>query len=91
MNNELAKAMVDAIRNQWGLKGNRLDSKHIYEELTAKGVKIPEGDMNEILDYFKRAGVINGLGYMNSTGVRQHGAMAIGQVNLDLLDQLDFD
>jgi len=91
MNTELAKAMVDAIRNQWKLKGRYLDSQDVYEELIAKGVEVPEGDMNVILDNFKKAGVINGPGYINSTAVRQHGAMRITSINLQLLDQLDFD
>ena len=91
MNTKLAKAIVPALRNQWNLKHNRLDSKDVYEELIANGVDVPENDMYEIWEAFQKAGVISGQGYMNSSANKQHGSMAIGRVNLQLLDQLDFD
>jgi len=91
MNTKLAKALVPALRNQWNLKGNGLDSKDVYEELIANGVDVLDWNMGEILENFKKAGIINGPGYMNSTAARQHGGMVITMVNLELLDQLDFD
>jgi hypothetical protein len=89
MNTHLAKEVANVIREKW--KGRNLDSKEVYQDLIARNVEVPSEDMNIILGNFKKAGVINGLEYMNSTGVAQHGAMVIGRVNLELLDQLDFD
>jgi hypothetical protein len=83
--------MAEVIRDNWRVRPRELDSKEVYEELKARGIKVPKGDMDEILENFKKAGVINGLGYMHPTAVEQHGAMVIGSVNLELLDQLDFD
>jgi hypothetical protein len=91
VNIQLAKAMAKVIRDKWNPKTHQLDSKEVYEELIARGVEVPEGDMSEILEDFKKAEVIRGSGYMNSAGVKQHGAIVITSVRLELLDQLDFD
>lgn len=91
MNTGLAKAMGEVIQDKWNPNVRELDSKEVYEELRAREIEVPEGDMNEILESFKKAGIVGGPGYMNSAGVRQHGAMVITSVNLALLNQLDFD
>jgi hypothetical protein len=91
MNNKLATAMKEVIRDKWNPKTHNLNSKEVYEELIARGVEVPPGDMNEIIGEFKKAGIITGPGYMDSTGVQQHGATVIARVNLDLLEQVEFD
>jgi hypothetical protein len=91
MNTELAKAMARVIGDKWNQKARELDSKEVYEELRIREIEVPEGDMHEILESFKKAGIITGPGYMNSAGNRQHGAMVITSVDLALLNQLDFD
>jgi len=89
MNTQLAKAVADVLRDKWNSR--ELDSEDIYGELVARNVQVPEGHMDEILENFKKAGIINGVGYMHPYAVKQHGAMVIGSVNLELLAQLDFD
>jgi hypothetical protein len=91
MNTQLAKAIVEVIRAKWNPNMRELDSKDIYHELLAKSIEIPENDMSEILEKFKKAGVINGEGYKHPTAHGRHGAFVITAVNLELLDQLDFD
>ena len=91
MNTELAKAMGEVIRDKWNPNVRQLNSKEVYEELRAREIEVPEGDMNEILESFKKAGIVSGPGYLNSAGARQHGTMLITSVNLAKLNQLDFD
>ena len=95
MNVELAKAIADVLRDSWtplpeGARAE-LDSAAVYKDLISRGVEVPEGDMAEVLDQFKKAGIIGGPGYMNSEAHRQHGGMVITSVNRRLLDDLDLD
>jgi hypothetical protein len=89
MNTQLARAVADVIKDKW--ESRELDSEEVYEELIVRKVEVPEGDMDEILEQFKKAGIIKGVGYVNDDAVKQDGAMLITWVNLDLLDQLSFD
>ena len=95
MNTKLAEAIAKVLRAKWSSvpEGSRreLDSEEIYNDLIARGVQVPEGDMSEVLDQFKKAGIIGGPGYMNSDAHKQHGGMVITSVDRQLLDYLDFD
>ena len=90
MNEELAKEVAEMITKKWNPEIPDLDSEDIYLGLIGKGVNVPEHDMNEILETFKRAGLIGGPGYINDDAVRQHGAMTITSVNIGLLEQVQF-
>ena len=53
------------------------DSKTVYDRLVGKGVEVPPGAMDEILEDFHNSGLIVGPGYHDEEGIRQHGARAI--------------
>jgi len=95
MNTKLAEAIGETLRSKWSSvpegSPRELDSEEIYHDLIARGIHVPEGDMSEVLDQFRKAGIIGGPGYMNSDANKQHGAMVITSVDQQLLDYLDFD
>lgn len=73
MNSKLATEVARVIRDKWNefppdQLRRELDSEEVYNELVARNVEVPEGDMAEILETFKKAQLIGGPGYMNSDG-----------------------
>jgi len=91
MNQELAKSVADVIRDKWDPNTGTLSSEEIYQELIARGVQVPEGDMKEIFDTFIKAGIVGGPRPIDRDAFTQHGSIVITSVNDALLGQLDFD
>ena len=91
MNQNLAVAIANLLREKWDLALGPLYSETIYKELIAQGHQVPEGDMKEIFDKFIQAGIINGHRNNDWESSKQHGCMLITLMDMDLLDQLDFD
>jgi hypothetical protein len=92
LNTELAKVVAEIIRERCIRATPELDtSADIYEALISRGIQVPDGDMEEILDKFNRAGIVDCRQYLDRDGIRKHGAMSFISVNLQSLDQLEFD
>jgi hypothetical protein len=91
INEELAKLVADVIHNRWNPMLGSFSSEEIYKELITRGIQVPEGDMKVVFDTFIKAGVISGTRPINRDAFIQHGSIVITSVDLDLLNQLDFD
>src|ERR1044072_7753470 len=86
MNEELARRIAESAIDKWdSSRTTSLDSEEIYKELIAKGIEVPENQMNEVLQSFKESAIIRGPGYLNSTAIKQHGAITITLINIPLL------
>lgn len=77
MNKELAKSVADVIRDKWHSATGGFSSEDIYQELIARGVQVPEGDMKEIFDTFINAGIVGGPRPINRDAFTQHGSIVI--------------
>lgn len=96
MNTKFATEVARVIRDKWiafpqDQFRREIDSGEVYNELVSRNVEVPEGDMAEILETFERAQLIGGPGYMNSEAHKRDGAMVITSVNIQLIEQLEFD
>ena len=60
-----------------------LDSKEVLKELENRGEKVPPYAMDRIFNFLLQEGCINGPQYIDSTGVREHGAIVITRINPD--------
>lgn len=79
----LMRSMWKIILKMWEAGNRRIESKSILKELLKRGEKVRDYAMDRILEYLLVAGHIRGPQYMNSTDVKEHGAMIITWVNAD--------
>ncbi|MCI0489325.1 MAG: hypothetical protein L0229_22260 [Blastocatellia bacterium] len=75
----LMRSIWNIILKMWrSSKGNKIiESEAILKELQRKGKKVRDYEMDRILEYLIKAGCIRGPQYVDSSGIREHGAMSI--------------
>jgi hypothetical protein len=79
----LMRSMWKIILKMWQSGNRKIESETILKELKRKGEKVRDYTMDRILEYLLNTGYIRGPQYMNSTHVKEHGAMIITWVNAE--------
>lgn len=65
----------------WRSGVGMIESEAVLAELEKRGTKVRDYAMDRVFEYLLRAGCITGAQYIDSDGIRKHGAMSIGWVN----------
>lgn len=79
----LMQLMWESIIERWNSGPRGIDSAEILSYLKSTGENVPNYSMDRILEYLLNAQCIRGPRFLNSTAVKEHGAMAITWVNPD--------
>jgi hypothetical protein len=77
----LMRLMWKIILRIWHSGGGMIESEAVLAELEKRGTKVRDYAMDRVFEYLLREGCITGAQYINSDGIRKHGAMSIGWVN----------
>jgi hypothetical protein len=80
---QLMRLMWKNIIERWSGGQRAIDSKEILSYLKSKGESVPNYSMDRILEYLLNSRCIRGPRFLNSAGVKEHGAMAITWVDPD--------
>jgi hypothetical protein len=76
----LMRLMWKIILKMWR-SGAKIESEVVLAELVKRGEKVRDYAMDRVFEYLLRAECITGAQYIDSDGIRKHGAMSIGWVN----------
>lgn len=80
---QLMHSMWKIILKMWRSGNKKIESEAILKELQRSGEKVRDYAMDRILEYLINTGCIRGPQYVNSTHIREHGAMIITWVKAD--------
>lgn len=76
----LLRLMWKIILKMWQA-GAKIESKEVLAQLEKRGEEVRDYAMDRVFEYLLRAECITGAQYIDSDGIRKHGAMFIGWVN----------
>jgi hypothetical protein len=77
----LMRLMWKIILRKWHVGEGMIKSEAVLTELEKRGTKVRDYSMDRVFEYLLREGCITGAQYIDSDGIRKHGAMSIGWVN----------
>lgn len=77
----LLRLMWKIILRMWRSRSGMIESEAVLAELEKRGTKVRDYAMDRVFEYLLRAGSLSGAQYIDSDGIRKHGAMSIGWVD----------
>jgi hypothetical protein len=77
----LMRLMWKSILRMWRSGRGMIESEAVLEELEKRGEQVRDYAMDRVFEYLLRTGCITGAQYIDSDGIKKHGAMSIGWVN----------
>lgn len=77
----LLRLMWKIILRMWRSGSGMIESEAVLAELEKRGTNVRDYAMDRVFEYLLRAGSLSGAQYIDSDGIRKHGAMSIGWVD----------
>ena len=75
--------MWESIVERWNSGPPGISSEEVLSDLKSRGERVPNYTMDRIFEYLLNSQCIRGPRFLNSSAVKEHGAMSITWVDPD--------